>query len=397
MTNLITQTSDGGLSVPDSPIIPYVEGDGVGPEVTAAMQSVVNHAVQTVYGGRRSIVWKEVLAGGKAYERTGEWLPEETMEAFRHYLVGIKGPLTTPIGGGIRSLNVALRQGLDLFVCLRPVRWFEGVESPVKRPQDVDVTVFRENTEDIYAGIEWEAGTPEAEKLLRFLREEMGVSKVRFPESSSLGIKPISREGTERLVRAAAQYAITTGRKRLTLVHKGNIMKFTEGGFKRWGYEVVEREFAEDIQAGRLVVDDCIADAFLQNALLKPEAFRVVATPNLNGDYISDMLAAQVGGIGISPGANINYTTGHAIFEATHGTAPDIAGTDKANPCSLILSACMMLRHIRWNEAAEAIEAAITSCFQQGKATADLARFMKNGTPLSTSSFAAAVIENTSI
>lgn len=393
MNNLITMLPNGQLSVPDHPVIPFVEGDGVGKEVTTAMQAVVNKAVQVIYQGHRCIQWKEVLAGGKAFEQTGQWLPDETMEAFRTHLVGIKGPLTTPVGGGIRSLNVALRQGLDLYVCQRPVRWFEGVVSPVKRPQDVDITVFRENTEDIYAGIEWEAGTPEAAKLLQFLQEEMGVTKVRFPKTSSFGVKPVSQEGTERLVRAAARYAVATGRKRLTLVHKGNIMKFTEGGFKRWGYALVEREFAEELKDGRLVVDDCIADAFLQNALLKPEAYSVVATLNLNGDYISDMLAAQVGGIGISPGANINYTTGHAIFEATHGTAPDIAGQDKVNPCSLILSAVMMLDHIGWMEAARAIEEAITRCFSAGKATADLARFMPGGTSLGTSAFTNALLK----
>lgn len=394
MNNLITLLPNGRLSVPDNPAIPFVEGDGVGPEVTAAMRAVTDKAVQTAYSGLRRIEWKEVLAGGKAFERTEQWLPEETAETFRTHLVGIKGPLMTPVGGGIRSLNVALRQGLDLYVCQRPVRWFKGVASPVKRPQDVDITVFRENTEDIYAGIEWEAGTPEANKVLHFLQDEMGVKKVRFPNTSSFGIKPVSREGTERLVRAAARYAVDTGRKRLTLVHKGNIMKFTEGGFKRWGYELLEREFAEELKDGRLIPDDCIADAFLQNALLKPEAYSVVATLNLNGDYISDMLAAQVGGIGISPGGNINYTTGHAIFEATHGTAPDIAGQDKANPCSLILSACMMLEHIGWAEAARTIEAAITRCLSQGKATADLARFMPDSTPLTTSAFTAEIISH---
>lgn len=393
MNNLITMQPDGRLCVPEKPTIPFVEGDGVGKEVTASMQKVVNRAVEKAYQGRREIVWKEVLAGGKAFDQTGQWLPEETMQAFRTHLIGIKGPLTTPVGGGIRSLNVQLRQELDLYVCQRPVRWFEGVVSPVKRPQDVDITVFRENTEDIYAGIEWETGTPEADQFLRFLTEEMGVKKVRFPETSSFGVKPVSREGTERLVRAAARYAIETGRKKLTLVHKGNIMKFTEGGFKRWGYELVEREFANELKNGTLIVDDCIADAFLQNALLKPEAYSVVATLNLNGDYISDMLAAQVGGIGISPGANINYTSGHAIFEATHGTAPDIAGEDKVNPCSLILSAVMMLDYLGWSEAARLIEQAITRCFAQGKATADLARFMPQGTPLGTKAFTQALLQ----
>ncbi len=383
----ITADHNGKPIVPNHPTIPFVEGDGVGSEVTRSMLRVVDEAVKRAYDERRSIRWKEVLAGKKAYDQTGEWLPKATMEAFRQYLIGIKGPLTTPIGDGIRSLNVALRQGLDLYVCLRPVRWFEGVVSPVKRPQDVDITVFRENTEDIYAGIEWDANTDKAKKFLCFLQEEMGVTKIRFPETSAFGVKPVSREGTERLIRAAARYTIETGRKHLTLVHKGNIMKFTEGGFKRWGYELIQREFAAELNNGTLIVNDCIADAFLQNALLKPEAYSVVATLNLNGDYISDMLAAQVGGIGISPGANINYTTGHAIFEATHGTAPDIAGKNMANPCSLILSATMLLDYIGWSEAARIIEKALAHCFTQGKATADLARFMPQGKPLSTSDF----------
>ncbi|MBR1838398.1 MAG: NADP-dependent isocitrate dehydrogenase [Bacteroidaceae bacterium] len=396
MQTKIQNLPDGTLYVPDTPTIPFVEGDGVGPEVTRAMRSVVDQAVKVAYQGQRKILWKEVLAGGKAYQEQGEWLPEATIEAFRTYLVGIKGPLTTPIGGGIRSLNVALRQTLDLYVCQRPVKWYRGVASPVKKPEHVDITVFRENTEDIYAGIEWEAGTPEAEKFLRFLQEEMGVKKVRFPETSSFGVKPISRSGTERLVRAAASYALATGRGRLTLVHKGNIMKFTEGGFKKWGYEVLNREFEKEIATGKLIVDDCIADAFLQNALLKPEAYSVVATPNLNGDYISDMLAAEVGGIGISPGANINYTTRHAIFEATHGTAPDIAGKDIVNPCSLILSAVMLLDYIGWSEAARLIEKAICTEFAKGNATADLAKFMENGQPMSTSAFAASVCQEIS-
>lgn len=367
--------------------IPYIPGDGVGPEVTAAMRRILNAAVEKAYDGTRRIDWLELKAGQRAFDELGTYLPGETMEAFRTYGIGIKGPLTTPVGGGIRSLNVALRQGLDLFVCLRPVRWFRGVASPVKHPERVDMVIFRENTEDIYAGIEWEAGTPEAEKFGRFLKEEMGVTKVRFPESSSYGVKPVSREGTRRLVRAACQYALDHNRPSVTLVHKGNIMKYTEGGFKRWGYELAQEEFGEAIASGRLTIKDCIADAFLQNALLRPEDYSVVATLNLNGDYISDMLAAQVGGIGIAPGANINYTTEAALFEATHGTAPDIAGKNVVNPCSNLLSGVMMLEHLGWNEAAERITAALESAFEQGYATADLAKDMPNGKPLSTTEF----------
>lgn len=367
--------------------IPYIPGDGVGPEVTAAMRRILDAAVEKAYDGTRRIDWLELKAGQRAFDELGTYLPDETMEAFRTYGIGIKGPLTTPVGGGIRSLNVALRQGLDLYVCLRPVRWFRGVASPVKHPERVDMVIFRENTEDIYAGIEWEAGTPEAEKFGRFLKEEMGVTKVRFPESSSYGVKPVSREGTRRLVRAACQYALDHNRPSVTLVHKGNIMKYTEGGFKRWGYELAQEEFGEAIASGRLTIKDCIADAFLQNALLRPEDYSVVATLNLNGDYISDMLAAQVGGIGIAPGANINYTTGAALFEATHGTAPDIAGKNVVNPCSNLLSGVMMLEHLGWNEAAEHITAALESAFEQGYATADLAKDMPNGKPLSTTDF----------
>lgn len=378
---------DGTLVVPHNPTIPFVTGDGVGAEITPAMQQVLDAAVQKVYGGSRKLDWMEVQAGGRAYEAHGTYLPEETMQAFRDYHIGIKGPLTTPVGGGIRSLNVALRQGLDLYVCLRPVRWYSGVVSPVKHPELVDMVIFRENTEDIYAGIEWEAGTPEAEKFYCFLRDEMGVKKVRFPETSSFGVKPVSREGSERLVRAACQYALANGLPSVTLVHKGNIMKYTEGGFKRWGYEVAEREFGEALASGKLVIKDCIADAFLQNALLKPEDYSVVATLNLNGDYISDMLAAQVGGIGIAPGANINYATGNAIFEATHGTAPDIAGRNVVNPCSLILSGVMMLVHLGWIEAAACVEQALERSFAAGFATADLARFMPEGKPLGTREF----------
>lgn len=384
---------DGQLCVPDRVTVPYIEGDGVGAEITPVCQRIVNAAVELAYLGKRSIEWKEVLAGGKAFQQTGEWLPEATMEAFREYLVGIKGPLTTPVGGGIRSLNVALRQTLDLYVCLRPVRWFRGVVSPVKAPEKVNMHIFRENTEDIYAGIEWEAGTPEAEKFYQFLKDEMGVTKVRFPETSSFGVKPVSREGTERLVRAACQYAIDHHLPSVTLVHKGNIMKFTEGGFKKWGYELAQREFGDALADGRLVIKDCIADAFLQNTLLIPEEYSVIATLNLNGDYVSDQLAAMVGGIGIAPGANINYRTGHAIFEATHGTAPNIAGKDVVNPCSIILSAVMMLEYFDWKEAAALIEKALEQSFLDARATHDLARFMPNGTSLSTSAFTREIVE----
>lgn len=372
--------------------VPFITGDGVGAEVTPFMQAVVNAAVKKSYGDRRGIEWKEVLAGERAFHETGSWLPDETMEAFRTYKVGIKGPLTTPVGGGIRSLNVALRQTLDLYVCQRPVRWYKGIVSPLKEPQKVDMCVFRENTEDIYAGIEWEAGTPEAEKFYRFLRDDMGVTKVRFPETSSFGVKPVSREGTERLVRAACQYALEHHLPSVTLVHKGNIMKFTEGGFKKWGYELAEREFGKELAEGRLVIKDCIADAFLQNTLLIPEEYSVIATLNLNGDYVSDQLAAMVGGIGIAPGANINYKTGHAIFEATHGTAPNIAGKDIVNPCSIILSAVMMLEYLGWKEAASLIENALEQSFTEARATADLARFMPGGVSLSTSAFTREIV-----
>ncbi len=384
---------DGKLMVPDTPTIPFVEGDGVGAEVTPVMQAVVNAAVEKAYAGKREIEWKEVLAGGKAHELTGEWLPQATMDAFREYLVGIKGPLMTPVGGGIRSLNVALRQGLDLYVCQRPVRYFKGVVSPVKHPEKVDMCIFRENTEDIYAGIEWEAGTPEARKFYDFIHDEMGVSKVRFPETSGFGVKPVSQEGSERLIRAAIDYALAHGRKTVTLVHKGNIMKFTEGGFKKWGYALAEREYKDALDDGRLVVNDCICDAFLQNALLKPQDYSVIATMNLNGDYVSDMLAAQVGGIGIAPGGNINYQTGHAIFEATHGIAPDIAGKDIVNPSSIILSAVMMLDYMGWHEAGRMIEDALERLFQKGVATADLARFMPDGTTVGTKLFGEKIIE----
>lgn len=386
VTNKI-EKKNGKLMVPDMPTVPFITGDGVGAEITPVCQQVVDAAVEKAYGGKRKIVWKEVLAGGKAHEQTGEWLPQATLDAFKEYLVGIKGPLMTPVGGGIRSLNVALRQTLDLYVCQRPVRYFRGIESPVKHPEKVDMCIFRENTEDIYAGIEWEAGSDEAKKFYRFLHDEMGVKKVRFPETSGFGVKPVSKEGSERLIRSAIDYALAHDLKTVTLVHKGNIMKFTEGGFKKWGYELAEREYGEELKNGRLVVNDCICDAFLQNALLKPQDYSVIATMNLNGDYVSDMLAAQVGGIGIAPGANINYHTGHAIFEATHGIAPDIAGQDKVNPSSIILSAVMMLDYMGWNEAAQLITDALERLFTQGVATADLARFMPDGKALGTKAF----------
>ncbi len=389
----ITINSAGKLQVPSNPTIPYIEGDGVGAEITPVMKQIIDAAVEKSYNGERKIEWLEVLAGEKAYKQTNSWLPNETIEALQKYLVGIKGPLTTPIGGGIRSLNVALRQTLDLYVCLRPVRWFKGVSSPIKEPQKVNMDIFRENTEDIYAGIEWEAGTEEARKFYAFLEKELNVDSVRFPESSAFGVKPVSKEGSERLIRSACIYALEHNLPSVTLVHKGNIMKFTEGGFKKWGYELVEREFAQELAEGKLVVNDCIADAFLQNTLLKPEAYSVIATLNLNGDYISDQLAAMVGGIGIAPGGNINYQTGHAVFEATHGTAPDIAGKNIVNPCSILLSANMMLDYMGWSEAATLIEEALEYHFKEGLATHDLARFMENGTSLSTTEFSEKIIE----
>ncbi|MDR3269827.1 MAG: NADP-dependent isocitrate dehydrogenase [Tannerella sp.] len=380
----------GGLVAPDCVTVPYITGDGVGAEIMPVCHKVVNAALQKAYNGKKQIVWREVMAGERSFKQNGNWLPEETSEAFRDCLIGIKGPLTTPVGGGIRSLNVALRQTLDLYACVRPVRWFNGVESPVKEPWKVNMVVFRENTEDIYAGIEWKQGTPEAAKFGRFLTEEMGVGNIRFPESSSYGVKPVSVEGTERLVRAAIRYALEHHLPSVTLVHKGNIMKYTEGGFKEWGYALAEREFG----GSGIVIKDVIADAFLQNTLLKPEAYSVIATLNLNGDYISDQLAAMVGGIGIAPGANINYLTGHAIFEATHGTAPDIAGTNQANPSSLLLSAVMMLEYLGWTEAALSITRAMESAFSEGKATTDLARYMSKGQPLTTSAFGDELISN---
>lgn len=383
----ITFDADKQMRVPTTVTVPYIEGDGVGKEITPVMKQVVDATVRKAYNGQRQIEWLEVLAGGKAHELTGQWLPEATVEAFRNYTIGIKGPLMTPVGGGIRSLNVALRQALDLYVCQRPVRYFKGIESPVKHPEKVDMVVFRENTEDIYSGIEWQAGSPEAKRFYAFLHDEMGVNKVRFPETSGFGVKPVSKEGSVRLIDAAIRYALDHDRRSVTLVHKGNIMKFTEGGFKQWGYELAEERYGEELKAGRLTVNDCICDAFLQNALLKPQAYSVIATTNLNGDYISDMLAAQVGGIGIAPGANINYQTGHALFEATHGIAPDIAGTGRANPCSLLLSAVMMLEYIGWKEASASITEAMEKLLEQGCATADLTQMMAKGQTVSTEGF----------
>lgn len=420
MTAQKIEYKDNALIVPDFPLIPFIEGDGIGKEIWASVKRIIDKAVSKAYNDTKKISWKEVLAGEKAHIETGNWLPEETVQAFRDYIVGIKGPLTTPVGEGIRSLNVALRQELDLFVCLRPVRWFKGVATPLLEPEKVNITIFRENTEDIYAGIEWNAGTPEVKKVLKFLKEEMGVAKIRFPETTSIGIKPVSREGTERLVRAAIEYAIEHKLPSVTLVHKGNIMKYTEGGFKKWGYDLAEREFPDQVytnnkftkiknaqgvttavksykeaeEKGLVFIKDVIADAFLQNTLLKPEEYSVIATLNLNGDYISDQLAAMVGGIGIAPGANINYNSGHAIFEATHGTAPDIAGQNKANPCSMLLSGVMMLEYMKWNEAAYLITTALEKMFEKGIATNDLARFMKQGQSLSTSQFSEKLIHN---
>ncbi len=400
----IRRRPDGSLEVPDDPIIAFIEGDGTGPDIWAASVRVFNGAVEKAFGGSRTIAWHEVLAGQKAFDATGEWLPDDTVDKFRELLVGIKGPLTTPVGGGIRSLNVALRQILDLYVCLRPVRWYEGVPSPVKRPQDVDIAIFRENSEDIYAGIEWEAESPGAKKVIEFLREELGVDKIRFPDTSGIGVKPVSREGTERLVRAAINYAIEHDRKSVTLVHKGNIMKFTEGAFRDWGYELTRREFSgkaigwDDCDGkppdGQILVKDAIADITLQQVLTRPREFDVIATLNLNGDYLSDALAAQVGGIGIAPGANINYETGHGIFEATHGTAPKYAGQDKVNPSSVILSGVMMLNHMGWGEAADLIERGISRAIAQKRVTYDFHRLMEGATMLKCSEFGDAILEN---
>lgn len=364
---------EGNLKISDHPIIPFIEGDGVGQDIWKNARAVFDAAVEKAYVGKRQIEWQEVLAGKKAFEETGEWLPDETLATIKDDLIAIKGPLETPVGGGIRSLNVALRQELDLYACVRPVRYFKGIDSPLKNPEKTDIVIFRENTEDIYVGIEWEAGTADAQKVVDFLQKEMGVRKIRFPESSSIGIKPISIEGSERLIRSAIEYALANKLTKVTLVHKGNIQKFTEGGFRKWGYELAQREYAAELASGKLVIDDIIADNFLQQILLNPERFDVVALTNLNGDYASDALAAQVGGIGISPGANINYLTGHAIFEATHGTAPDIAGQDKANPCSLLLSGCMLFDYIGWGEVSTLITAALERSIAQGIFTADLA------------------------
>ncbi|MGB4702233.1 MAG: NADP-dependent isocitrate dehydrogenase [Syntrophomonadaceae bacterium] len=412
--------TNGVLNVPDHPIIPFIEGDGTGPDIWRAASRVLDAAVEKAYQGKRKLVWKEVLAGEKAFNQTGEWLPQETLDIIREYIIAIKGPLTTPVGGGIRSLNVALRQELDLYVCLRPVRYFNGVPSPVKRPELVDMVIFRENTEDIYAGIEYPKDSEEVRKLIRFLKEELGVNKIRFPETSGIGIKPVSQEGTERLVRAAIKYAIENKRKSVTLVHKGNIMKYTEGAFKQWGYELAEREFGDKVftwdqydrikdekgtaaadaaqkeaeNSGKIIVKDVIADIFLQQVLTRPAEFDVIATMNLNGDYISDALAAQVGGIGIAPGANINYATGHAVFEATHGTAPKYAGLDKVNPSSVILSGEMMLRHLNWHEAADLIIASMEKTIASKVVTYDFARLMEGATEVKCSEFADALIAN---
>ena len=411
---------NGVLNVPNNAIIPYIIGDGTGPDIWNAASRVLEEAVNKAYNGEKSIVWKEVLAGQKAFDETGEWLPAETLEVIREYLIAIKGPLTTPIGGGIRSLNVALRQELDLYTCLRPVRYFTGVPSPVKRPEDTDMVIFRENTEDIYAGIEYANGSDEVKKLISFLQDELAVKNIRFPESSGLGIKPISEEGTKRLVRAAINYALTEGRESVTLVHKGNIMKFTEGAFKNWGYEVAEQEFGDKVftwneydkvkdeqgteaankaqedalASGKILIKDSIADIFLQQILTRPAEFDVVATMNLNGDYISDALAAQVGGIGIAPGANINYDTGHAIFEATHGTAPKYAGLDKVNPSSVILSGVLMLEHLGWSEAAKLIAGSMEKTIASKVVTYDFARLMDGATEVKTSEFADELIKN---
>ncbi len=409
---------EGKLQVPDQPVIPFIEGDGTGVDIWPAAQRVLDASVEQAYQGNKKIVWKEVYAGEKAYNMNGEWLPEDTLQAFRDYLIGIKGPLTTPVGGGIRSLNVALRQELDLYACVRPVRWYQGTPSPVKDPAATDMVIFRENTEDIYAGIEYMNGTPECDKVKSFLMQEMGVKKIRFPESSSIGIKPVSVEGTERLVKAAIEHAINLKLPSVTLVHKGNIMKFTEGAFKQWGYEVAARDYGDKVftwaqydkiaadkgkeaanhaqteaeKTGKIIVKDAIADAFLQQILLRPAEYSVIATLNLNGDYISDALAAIVGGIGIAPGANINYISGHAIFEATHGTAPKYAGQDKVNPGSLILSGAMMLDYMGWHEAAHLVRKGIEGSIAAKKVTYDFERLMDGATLLKCSEFGESVV-----
>jgi isocitrate dehydrogenase len=408
------------LVVPDTPVIPFIEGDGTGPDIWAASVRVFDAAIEKAYSGKRRILWNEVYAGEKAFRQSGQWLPQKTLDAIQEYFVAIKGPLTTPVGGGIRSLNVALRQLLDLYVCLRPVKYYQGVPSPVKDPSRTDMIIFRENSEDIYAGIEWMTGTPEAEKIINFLQEEMGVTKIRFPGSSSVGIKPVSKEGSERLIRAAINYTINHKKPSLTLVHKGNIMKYTEGQFKLWGYELAEREFGnrvftwqqydklasekgnefadqeqkKAIAEGKIIIKDIIADAFLQQILTRPSEYSVIATLNLNGDYISDALAAIVGGIGIAPGANINYITGHAVFEATHGTAPKYAGKDMVNPGSLILSGVMMLEYLGWQEAADLIVKGLQKTILSKHVTYDFERLMEGATKLKTSEFGTEIIRN---
>jgi isocitrate dehydrogenase len=420
MAEKIKMGDDGKLTVPNNPTIPFIEGDGIGPDIWKASVRVFDAAVEKAFDGKKKINWLEVLAGEKAFTQTGEWMPVATMDAFREYLISIKGPLTTPVGGGIRSLNVALRQELDLYVCLRPVKYFEGVPSPMWQPEKVNMVIFRENTEDIYAGIEYMTGTPEAKKLLDFLQNELGVKNIRFPETTSFGIKPVSKEGSERLIRSAIQYAIVNKLPSVTIVHKGNIMKFTEGAFKNWGYELAEREFGGNVYTwnqwektkkesgeavaneemkissvgGKVIIKDAIADNFLQQALLAPQNYSVIATLNLNGDYISDALAAEVGGIGIAPGANINYLTGHAVFEATHGTAPKFANTNTMNPSSVILSGVMMLEYLGWRDAAEMITNAVGKTIRSKKVTIDFYNLMKHAALLKTSEFADEIIKN---
>ncbi len=420
MADKILMGKNGKLEVTDHPEIPFIEGDGIGPDIWQASVRVFDAAVEKAYHGKKKINWLKVLAGEEAFNKTGEWMPKSTMDLLKEYLVAIKGPLTTPVGGGIRSLNVMLRQELDLYVCLRPIKYFEGVPSPMWQPEKVNMVIFRENTEDIYAGIEYMTGTPEAKKLLSFLQNDLGVKKIRFPETTSFGIKVVSKEGSERLIRAAIEYAITNKLPSVTLVHKGNIMKFTEGAFKNWGYELAEREFKNDVYTwnqweatkkergeavanedmriaaigGKVIIKDAIADNFLQQALLAPQDYSIIATLNLNGDYISDALAAQVGGIGIAPGANINYLTGHAIFEATHGTAPRFANTNSMNPSSLILSGVMMFEYLGWRDAAEMITNAVGKAIRNKTVTIDFYNLMKGGTLLKTSEFADAVIKN---
>ena len=420
MEEKISMGLNGKLMVPDNPTIPFIEGDGIGPDIWKASVRVFDAAILKAYEGKKKIEWLEVLAGEKAFNNSGEWMPEATMDAFRKYLLSIKGPLTTPVGGGIRSLNVALRQELDLYVCLRPIRYFEGVPSPMWQPEKVNMVIFRENTEDIYAGIEYMTGTPEATKLLHFLQDELHVKNIRFPSTSSFGIKPVSREGSERLIRSAIEYAIANKMPSVTIVHKGNIMKFTEGAFKNWGYELAVREFGGNVYTwnqweatkkesgeavaneemriakigGKILIKDAIADNFLQQALLAPQDYSVIATLNLNGDYISDALAAQVGGIGIAPGANINYLTGHAVFEATHGTAPRFANTNTMNPSSVILSGVMMLEYMDWKDAAELITNALGKTIRNKKVTIDFYNLMKDATLLKTSEFADEIIRN---